>query len=502
MEIGRRPSQAAQGDEMKTRHGNRGLVDLAIAILLAAAGLIYWPAPALAVAGMAVAEPASDAVHLVGHLPLDPAFNHGVTVHDDIAYVGSFQSSPSCPSRGVKAVDVADPAHPRLLGTIGAHPYTNNEQTRVISAHTPQFRGDLLVTTLENCWWFGDGTTPVGSAGLEFWDVTNPRAPIRLGLFVSKNVPFGYGDVALFQRGSHVYAVGASSFSEVNTGLCDGLNCGLGPYRHDGVEGDVVIVDATDPAHPAKVSDWGAGKDGGLPFGFGFPPFSLPFSSPAGCQPPPGQPPLCRGQNPTAWAHTVTINRQGTHAYLGYQDDGLLILDISNPAHLALVAQTPQDLKDEGNTHLGVTSADERIAVASTEIYGPIFGGGGWGNAQLFDTSDLRHPVQVGTFATAHSRRSELPAGCDSTTFGATTYCGYSAHQQLISGRTAYFAWYNDGLRVVDVSRPSAPREVAHYAPPGVDYIWIAKMGNLVFAADVNRGLDVLRVPFEDRGES
>ncbi|MBJ7599694.1 MAG: hypothetical protein DLM67_23320 [Candidatus Nephthysia bennettiae] len=472
-------------------------VELAVAILLSASGFISSTAPALAIAGTTGTEPAEDAVHLVGHLPLDPAFNHGVTVHRGIAYVGSFQSSPSCPSRGVKAVDVTDPAHPRLLGTIGAHPYTNNEQTRVISAHTSRFRGDLLVTTLENCWWFGDGTTGVGAAGLEFWDVTKPLAPVRLGLFVSKNVAFGYGDVALIQRGAHIYAVGASSFSEVNTGLCDGLNCGLGPYRHNGVEGDVIIVDATDPAHPAKVGDWGAGKDGGLPFGFGF----SPLPAPAGCQPPPGQPPLCRGRDASAWAHTVSVNRQGTHAYVGYRDDGLLILDISNPAHPRLVAQTPQDVNDEGNTHLGVATAHERITVASTEIYAPLAGGSAWGNAQLFDTSDLRHPVQVGTFATAHSKGPELPAGCDGTTFGVTTYCGYSAHQQLISGRTAYFAWYNDGLRVVDISRPSAPREVAHYAPPGVDYIWIAKVGNLVFAADVNRGLDVLRVPLDESGE-
>jgi hypothetical protein len=257
-------------------------------------------------------------------------------------------------------------------------------------------------------------------------------------------------------------------------------------------------VDATDPSHPVKVSDWGAGKDGGLPFGIGFLP---PTAAPADCHTPP-QPALCRGQQPWAWAHTVTLNKQAIHAYVGYHDDGLLILDISNVSHPRLIAQTPQNLADEGDTHLGVPTADERITVASTEIYGPIFGAGGaWGSAQLLDTSNLRHPVQVGAFATPHSTRPDLPAGCDSSTFGVTTYCGFSAHQQLVSGRMAYFAWYNDGLRVVDISRPSAPREVTHYAPPGVDYIWIAKAGGLVFAADVNRGLDVLRVRSDDRGD-
>jgi hypothetical protein len=474
-------------DDSSRRHK---VLSLCLA-LLAGIGLALYGLPAAAADAPGVSGQSGAPVRLVGHLNLDPSFNHGVAVHSGVAYLGSYQGTPDCPSKGVKIVDVSNPGRPALLGTLGVHPFTNNEQSRVISANTPSFHGDLLVTTLENCWWFGDGSTGVGSAGLEFWDVTNPRAPSRLGLFQSKNVAFGYGDVALFQRGAHIYAVGASSFSEVNTGLCDGLNCGLGRYRHHGVEGDVIIVDATDPLHPAKVSDWGAGKDGGLPFGFGF----SPLPKPAGCQPPAGQPPLCRGRDASAWAHTVTVNRQGTHAYIGYRDDGLLILDISNPAHPALVAQTHQDPGDEGNTHMGVATADERITVASTEIYAPLAGGSAWGNAQLFDTSDLRHPVQVGTFATAHSKSPELPGGCDGTTFGATTYCGYSAHQQLISSRTAYFAWYNDGLRVVDISRPSAPREVAHYAAPGVDYIWIAKAGDLIFAADVNRGLDVLSVP-------
>jgi hypothetical protein len=478
---------------MRTSGVSRGPLRLAIAILMAAAGLISSAGPGLA------AGPSEGGIRLVGHLALDPSFNHGVTVHRGVAYVGSFQDSPSCPSRGVKAVDVTDPANPRLLTTLGVHPSTNNEQTRVISADTPRFRGELLVTTLGTCSFFGPGKT--GSAGLEFFDVTNPRLPTQLSLFESKNVDFGYSDVALFQRGSHIYAVGASSFSEVNTGLCDGVKCGLGPYSHAGVEGDVVIVDATDPSHPVKVSDWGAGKDGGLPFGIPLP----PSAAPADCHTPP-EPVLCRGQQPWAWAHTVTVNKQGTHAYVGYHDDGLLILDISNVSHPRLIAQTPQDrpqdLANEGDTHLGVATADERITVATTELYGPVFGAGGdWGSAQLFDTSNLKKPVFVGAFATPHSTRPDLPAGCDASTFGVTMYCGYSAHQQLISGRTAYFAWYNDGLRVVDISRPSAPREVMHYAPAGVDYIWIAKTGSLIFAADVNRGLDVLRLPSDDGGD-
>jgi hypothetical protein len=455
----------------------------------------------VAASGSPVTAAPDDAVRLVGHVDINPTFNHGVAVHDGIAYLGSFRSDPACPSKGVTAVDVSNPARPvRLPRPLGQHDATNNEQTRVITAHTASFQGDLLVTTLENCWWFGDGTTEWGSAGLQFYDVSHPLHPVELGRFTGKGVWLGFGDVALFQRGSRVYAVGAQSHAEVDTGVCQERTCDFSVYHPERVEGEVVVVDATDPRHPVKVSDWGAGKDGGLAFGYGFP--GLP--APIGCQSPSATPSPCRGNSPVAFAHTVNVNKEGTRAYVGYQDDGLIILDIEDPAHPRLLAQTPQDLGQEGNTHIGVPTADERITVSSTEIYAPLFGGeqpplpNVWGSAQIFDTSDLRHPVQIGSFATPHSASPAVPPGCTPDAFGVTTYCGYSAHQQLISGRTAYFAWYNDGLRVVDISRPRAPREIAHYAPENVDYIWIAKAGNLIFAADVNRGLDVLAVPGEN----
>jgi hypothetical protein len=490
-------------DKSSRRHK---VLSLCLAVL-AGMGLAVYGLPAAAADAPGGSDQSEAAVRLVGHLNLDPSFNHGVAVHSGVAYLGSYQGTPDCPSRGVKIVDVSNPKRPALLGTLGVHSFTNNEQSRVISANTASFHGDLLVTTLENCWWFGDNTpntTQWGSAGLEFWDVSNPRAPVRLGEFTGKDVWFGFGDVALVQRGPRVYAIGAQSFAEVDTGICHERTCDVpGPYNRNRVEGEVVIVDATDPNHPVKVSDWGAGKDGGLSFGYGFP--GLP--APQGCQSPSSLPSFCRGSFPTVWAHTVNINAEGTHAYVGYQDDGLIILDIANAERPRMLGRTPQNLKEEGNTHVGVATRDERITVASTESYTPLFGAAPgfanrWGSAQIFDTTNLRRPVQVGRFATPHSAGKSLPPGCTAATFGSTTFCGYSAHQQLISGRMAYFAWYNDGLRVVDISHPSSPREVAHYAPPNVDYIWIAKTGHLIFAADVNRGLDVLSVPAgEEQGD-
>jgi hypothetical protein len=54
-------------------------------------------------------------------------------------------------------------------------------------------------------------------------------------------------------------------------------------------------------------------------------------------------------------------------------------------------------------------------------------------------------------------------------------------------------AWYGRGVRVVDFSDPSAPKELAHYVPTDGD-TWSAKPHNgYIYAGDINRGLDVYR---------
>jgi len=82
-------------------------------------------------------------------------------------------------------------------------------------------------------------------------------------------------------------------------------------------------------------------------------------------------------------------------------------------------------------------------------------------------------------------------------------------HNPFLDGQTLYASWYSDGVRVLDVSNPTAPTEVAHFVPAAVknpvqpsqrgvltntSQVWgVVVDDGLVFASDMNSGLWILR---------
>lgn len=67
-------------------------------------------------------------------------------------------------------------------------------------------------------------------------------------------------------------------------------------------------------------------------------------------------------------------------------------------------------------------------------------------------------------------------------------------------GNTAYLSWYADGVRVIDISQPSAPREIASFVPPPVtdvipfQEIWGVYVDrDLILASGFFGGLYVLK---------
>jgi hypothetical protein len=114
----------------------------------------------------------------------------------------------------------------------------------------------------------------------------------------------------------------------------------------------------------------------------------------------------------------------------------------------------------------------------------------GFGDLRIWDVRDPRRPVQVSRFDTPETRNPALAARGS-----------WSVHNPEVRGDTLFASWYGDGVRVVDISRPAAPREVASWtgagrpADAGAVNVWgVAVRGDLVLASDLGYGLYVLRL--------
>jgi hypothetical protein len=121
-----------------------------------------------------------------------------------------------------------------------------------------------------------------------------------------------------------------------------------------------------------------------------------------------------------------------------------------------------------------------------------------WSGLRIWEIADLATAREVGRFQTPNS-----------LAFPPPTNGFYTIHNPLVVDDLAFLSWYSDGLRVLDISDPSQPREVGAYVPPAArnpqggffpdqTMVWgVAVTGDLVLVSDVNSGLHVLRMAVE-----
>jgi len=106
----------------------------------------------------------------------------------------------------------------------------------------------------------------------------------------------------------------------------------------------------------------------------------------------------------------------------------------------------------------------------------------------MVDITDERRPVPVGSFQVEGLEGQPQPT---------MTAC----HQpcEKVMGTEIPFAWFAQGLRIIDVKNPHGPREVAHFmpdVPEGTDRVSSNDLTvddrGLIYLIDRRRGLTIV----------
>jgi hypothetical protein len=455
-------------------------------LLLALAALtIVSGGLASADSGGSNAEKALNMV-VVGHNDLGGrGFNADVWVYKGFAYVGhwgfgdwaSGSKDRFCPqgaNTSVLVIDARDPADPQVISRLQNPPNTSAEDVVVYTASYGPFGGrDIAAVGIQYC---GDSRYDENAdRGLMLWDVTDPSVPVQIG----------YLNTGCCTRGVHEFEVEdradlgrTFAFATVPTSRYPDANTPSG-YRDQNGDGDFRLIDVTDPSNPVQVSDWGI-QDIGGPFGAG-----------QGCDADPN------------YGHGAEPSEDGKLVFVSYWDSGFVALDVTDPSLPVFEGRTLYPANADGDAHSSSYDDDRELLFTADEDFCKTSGPGiekGYGYLRVYDYSNLASPSQIGEYRTPNSLGTDSQAAGD-----------YVIHNPLVVGTDVYLSWYSDGIRIVDASDPSAPKEVAYFVPPSANnpvkpsqrgvlsnapQVWgvaVDEETGLIYASDMNSGLWILR---------
>jgi hypothetical protein len=304
--------------------------------------------------------------------------------------------------------------------------------------------------------------------GLRIVDVSDPANMKDLARFAR---PGGYNDVKVFDAGGKRYAA--------VTRECRGID----------------VLDVTDPAAPTKVSNFPnlgvdgegcihtlfiepymgqirayftAGATGGLSvWDLGDPAAPAPLGD------------FVHPDVATVGGFIHDLSIQDGIAYLNYWNLGFVVVDATDPANMVLVGQ--YDGYERRTSHSNWTTVVNgcRVAVHGDEDY----------------TAHLRvigvDPACPATFMQQIGELSLRPE--------------VSIHNIMAFGDKAYVAWYQDGVRIVNLANPAQPTverwfntwsedqgtQGFYEGAVGID---VDLVGGIIYVADLNRGLLVLHI--------
>lgn len=342
----------------------------------------------------------------------------------DALYVGHFGTTGT----GTSVLDVTDPARPALVTQWPAPSRTHT--------HKVQVADGLLLVNHEKFPYRGAAAGQF-SAGLAVYRLADPLKPEQIAFWPSGG------------RGVHRVVWTGGRYAHMSA-IPDGFSDRIW-----------VVVDLADPEHPAGAARWWW----------------------------PGQ----REDEQPGWpdgeryaAHHALI--AGGRAYLGYDDAGLVVLDVSDITSPRQVAHLGWD---GGSTHTCLPLPGRGLVAATDE--------------QVHDGP--RAPrrsirvIDVSGGAPAVLSECPHPAGFDELPlrFGA-----HNLHENqpgsYRSERIVFATYFSAGVRVYDLADPEHPAEVAHWLPepppgqpvPQINDLFVDD-GGLIWVTDrIGGGLYVL----------
>ena len=292
--------------------------------------------------------------------------------------------------------------------------------------------------------------------GLYIIDVTNPAAPVELGHY--KRTGDGYSnDVKI------VDAAGGKRYALI-------------------ADFPVDVVDVTDPAMPTlaaqipeeahtlftearggKTYAYMGNYDGSTPI--------FDVTNPAA--------PVRLGRYTTKGSLVHDLSVSNGIAYLNAWEAGLVVVDFTNPASPVLKGEWGPTPAVSSHSNWTTTIGGRKIALHGDENYGA--------HLDVVDV-DPASPTFMKPFATYKTRDH------------------VSIHNIMIVGTKAYFTYYQDGVRVMDLADPANPSLVGYYNTwdPQAAYtssaffegavgLDVDAARKLIFVADSPRGLLILR---------
>jgi PA domain/LVIVD repeat len=179
--------------------------------------------------------------------------------------------------------------------------------------------------------------------------------------------------------------------------------------------------------------------------------------------------------------------------------EGLVLMGVDNPVidgppGIAGTAINIPALFVQRSTGLLLAGGAPPVTARAAAVFN------GWGYLRFFDISDPSNPVQLSTFATPNTNNEDV--ALEGT---------WSVHNPELlreddeETSILYASWYNDGVRVLNIRRPSQPREIASWtgqgAPAGAPpvNIWsVVPHRGVLLASDRDFGLYVLRHTGDD----